>query len=248
MELTLLGQKIHCKTEGTGPAAIILEGWGTNADVYSSISAQLSVKYTVYTPDLPGFGKSEEPHSPWDVGDYADIVIAFAKELSLEQVTLIGHSFGGRIILKLHEKDLPFSIDKILLIDSAGIRPRDTLLKKCRRLKYKVGRKFLEIFDKDRVEEYRLKHSSADYRAASPMMREVLKKTVSEDLTHLLSKIEVPTLLVWGRNDTATPLSDGQLMEKSIKDAGLVVLEGGHYSFLDCPGLFSRVVSSFFKL
>lgn len=248
MELTLLGLKIHCKVDGAGPAVLILEGWGTNAEVYASVSSLLSPKYTVYTPDLPGFGKSEEPDCPWDVGRYADFVIAFAKELSLEHLILIGHSFGGRVILKLHENVLPFHIDQIVLIDSAGIKPPDTFQKKCRRLKYKCGRKFLEIFMKDKVESYRLKHSSSDYRTASPKMREVLKRTVSEDLSHLLSKIEAPTLLIWGKNDTATPLSDGQLMEKSIKDAGLVVLEGGHYSFLDSPTVFSRVLSSFFKL
>ena len=59
----------------------------------------------------------------------------------------------------------------------------------------------------------------------------------------------VPTLLIWGRNDDATPLSDAQLMEKTMKDAGLVVLENaGHYSFLEQQYTFNRVISSFMNL
>ncbi len=248
MELTLSGLKIHYTVEGDGPAVLILEGWGTNTTVYSSVSSLLSAKYTVYTLDFPGFGESEEPKTPWDVGNYSDFVVEFAKAMGLENVSLIGHSFGGRVILKLHERNLFFKINKIVLIDSAGIKPSDTLKKKVRRMRYKTGRKLLELFFPEKVEEYRLKNSSADYRAASFMMREVLKKTVSEDLRHLLPLVEAPTLLIWGKNDSATPLADGQLMEKNIKDAGLVVLDGGHYSFLDSPTVFERVMKSFFGL
>ncbi len=251
MEVTVKGLKVYYTVEGCGAEdVLILEGWGTNTQVYRPISAQLSQKYHVFTPDLPGFGKSEEPKENWTVGDYAAFVKEFAGKVGIQKVTLIGHSFGGRIILKLHENpsELPFETERIVLIDSAGIRPADTLRKRLRRLKYKVGRRFLEVFRKDRVETYRLRHSSADYKAASPRMREVLKNTVSEDLGHLLPKLRAPTLLIWGRNDTATPLADGQRMEKEIPDAGLVVLEGGHYSFLDSPEVFRRVMASFLKL
>ena len=174
MEVTVKGLKVYYTVEGCGAEdVLILEGWGTNTQVYRPISAQLSQKYRVFTPDLPGFGKSEEPKENWTVGDYAAFVKEFAGKVGIQKVTLIGHSFGGRIILKLHENpsELPFETERIVLIDSAGIRPADTLRKRLRRLKYKVGRRFLEVFRKDRVEEYRLRHSSADYKAASPRIR-----------------------------------------------------------------------------
>lgn len=248
MELTVKGLNTYYTVEGSGPAVLVLEGWGTNTAVYAPISSLLSGKYTVYTLDFPGFGRSEEPKEVWDVGMYADFTVEFAKALGIKEVILIGHSFGGRVIFKLHEKELPFDVPKIVLIDSAGVKPPDTLKKKIKRTKYKIARKCLELFAPSKVEKYRLAHSSADYQTASPMMREVLKKTVSEDLRSLFSKVTAPTLLIWGKNDTATPLSDGQLMEKSMKDAGLVVLEGGHYSYLDSPTLFARVMTSFFAL
>jgi pimeloyl-ACP methyl ester carboxylesterase len=77
-------------------------------------------------------------------------------------------------------------------------------------------------------------------------MRRTMVLSVNEDLTPLLSGIKVPTLLIWGENDTATPLSDGQTMERLIPGAGLVVLRGaGHFSFADHWGQCSRVLDSF---
>ncbi|MBQ8235564.1 MAG: alpha/beta hydrolase [Clostridia bacterium] len=248
MTVTIKGREVQYTMEGQGAPVLILEGWGTNTQVYSSISHLLSSKYTVYTLDFPGFGKSPEPDTVWDVGAYAEFTRAFIEHFSFENYTLIGHSFGGRVIFKLFEEGTPKGLSRIILIDSAGVKPADTFKKKVRRIKYKFGRRMLELFAPAKVEKYRLKHSSADYKAASPMMREVLKKTVSEDLSHLFSKVNVPTLLIWGKNDTATPLSDAKLMEKTIPDAGLVELEGGHYSFLDQPVIFSRVMASFMKL
>ena len=248
MQITVDGSNVYYTAEGSGAPVLILEGWGTNTEVYASIAHPLSQKYTVYTLDFPGFGRSEEPKEGWDVGKYAEFTKKFISALGLNGLTLIGHSFGGRVIFKLFDIGFDFKVERVVLIDSAGVKPKDTFKKKLRRAKYKCGRKILEIFAPEKVEHYRLKHSSADYRAASPMMREVLKKTVSEDLTAAFPKVNVPTLLIWGRNDTATPLSDGKLMERTIPDAGLVILEGGHYSFLDSAPLFGRVMASFMKL
>ena len=104
-------------------------------------------------------------------------------------------------------------------------------------------------FFPDALENFRKKMGSADYAAASPMMRQVMVKVVNEDLEPYLPNIKAPTLLVWGVNDTATPLSDGEKMEKLIPDAGLVKLENaGHYSFLEQQFTFNRVMCSFMKI
>ena len=100
----------------------------------------------------------------------------------------------------------------------------------------------------ERIEQMRAKRGSSDYNNASPMMRAILSKVVNEDLKHCMPNISVPTLLIWGENDTATPLRDAQIMEKLIPDAGLVSFPGcGHYSFLDNPIQFAAVLRSFIK-
>ena len=99
------------------------------------------------------------------------------------------------------------------------------------------------------LEKLRVKFGSADYAAASPMMRQCLVKAVNEDLSHLLPGVKAPTLLVWGDRDTATPISDAKRMEKEIPNAGLAVIPGtGHFSFVENPHLFARIMASYFGL
>ena len=92
------------------------------------------------------------------------------------------------------------------------------------------------------------KFGSADYQAASPMMRKVLVKTVNEDLRDFLPFVKTSTLLIYGENDTATPVSLAKIMEKEIADAGLVVLKNsGHFAFLEQQSQFLAIVDSFLK-
>ncbi len=80
------------------------------------------------------------------------------------------------------------------------------------------------------------------------MMRAILSKVVNEDLKHLMPLISAPTLLIWGENDTATPIGDAKIMEQLIPGSGLVSFPGcGHYSFLDNPVQFAAVLRSFLK-
>ena len=89
---------------------------------------------------------------------------------------------------------------------------------------------------------------SSDYAQASPRMRAILSKCVNEDLKSVMPDIKAPTLLIWGEQDTATPLSDAKVMEKLIPEAALVPFSGcGHYSFLDNPVQFGAVLESFLK-
>lgn len=247
--------RINYEQKGSGDLIVLLHGWGSNIKLFSNLIDLLSKKYTVVAMDMPGFGESQEPPSAWCVDDYVDFVIKFLADYDAKHVMLLGHSFGGRVIIKLNNrKDLPFTVSKVILVDSAGILPPKSNKKSWRTRKYKMGKAFLstKIMRKiapDALEKLRVKYGSADYVAASPLMRQVLVKVVNEDLEPLLPNIKCPTLLIWGVNDTATPLSDGEKMEKLIPDAGLVKLENaGHYSFLEQQFLFNRVMCSFMKI
>jgi len=247
--------RINYEQKGSGDLIVLLHGWGSNIKPFSNLIDLLSKKYTVVAMDMPGFGESQEPPSAWCVDDYVDFVIKFLADYDAKQVMLLGHSFGGRVIIKLNSrKDLPFTVSKVILVDSAGILPPKSNKKSWRTRKYKMGKAFLstKIMRKiapNALEKLRVKYGSADYVAASPLMRQVLVKVVNEDLEPLLPNIKCPTLLIWGVNDTATPLSDGEKMEKLIPDAGLVKLENaGHYSFLEQQFLFNRVMCSFMKI
>ena len=254
MECVVKGLKIYYEKKGQGDTVLLLHGWASSVQPYRALIDQLSAKYQVIAVDFPGMGQSEEPKEPWDVDGYADFVLAFLEQFKLSKLSLIGHSYGGRVIIKLANRALPFAIGKIVLIDSAGIKPPASKKKNARQRRYKIGKWFLsrkliaKLFP-NALEKLKVKFGSADYVAASPMMRQCLVKAVNEDLTHLLPGVKAPTLLVWGDRDTATPLSDAKLMEKAIPDAGLAVIPGtGHFSFVENPYLFGRIMASYFGL
>lgn len=254
MECTVMGLKVNYEVMGEGDTVLLLHGWASSLQPYRALMHQLSAKYRVIAVDLPGMGGSEEPKEPWDVDGFADFVLAFMAQFPVEKLSLVGHSYGGRIIIKLANRALPFAIDKIVLVDSAGIKPPASKKKSMRQRVFKLGKWFLSMkpiawLFPTALEKLRVKFGSADYAAASPMMRQCLVKAVNEDLSHLLPGIKAPTLLVWGDRDTATPISDAKQMESAIPNAGLAVIPGtGHFSFVENPVLFGRIMASYFGL
>ncbi len=233
---------------------VIFHGWGCNKEMFTPIAEHLSRKYTVVACDMPGCGESPEPPRPYSVSDYAELFIKFIDFLGFKSVSLMGHSYGGRIIIKIFSLgDLPFKIKRVCLVDAAGIKPKKSIGQKLSLLCYKGGRRVLSLppFKKlfpNAIDNWRKKRGSADFNNASEIMKKTLVLAVNEDLTNCLKNIDCPTLLFWGDKDDATPLSDAKIMEKKIPDAGLVVLEGGsHFSFLENTPFFLRVADSFFE-
>ncbi len=253
MTISIDGYDIFYKVTGQGEdTVVILQGWGTTCNIYDSIASALSSKYRVVQFDFPGFGESTEPREPWNVDAYTDFFIKFMEALKIPAASLIGHSYGGRVIIKLaNRKVLPFEIERIVFVDAAGIVPEKSFSQKMKIKRYKLLKKlyfnkiFYALFP-ELVDDWKSRQGSADYRNATPVMRQCLVMAVNEDLRHLMPNIKQDTLLVWGDKDTATPLSDGKLFEELIPSAGLVVLEGGHYSFLDQPVKFKSILQSYF--
>jgi pimeloyl-ACP methyl ester carboxylesterase len=256
MNIEVDGYNISYKISGAGDDTVVmLQGWGTDLGVYDSVANSINDKYRFVQFDLPGFGASDEPREPWNVDAYADFFCKFMEALDIKKATLIGHSYGGRIIIKLAARDsIPFEIKNIVLIDSAGIMPKRSFKQRFNIRKYKIIKKIVNVkviyaLFPELIDDWRSRQGSADYRNASPKMRQCMVMAVNEDLTDLLPKIKQDTLLIWGDKDTATPLSDGKLMEEKIENSGLAILEGcGHFSFLDNPGVFRSIMRSYFNI
>ena len=185
MNFEIDGLKIEYDLYGEGGRLIvILHGWGCAKEIFRPAAERLAKNgYTV-------------------------------ESFGARPVSLIGHSFGGRIIFKLYEQTRPpFLVERVMLIDAAGIRPKKTVCQRISLLGYKIGRRFLSLPPlarrfPDAVENWRKRRGSADYSAASGVMRQTLVLAVNEDLTHCMKNINVPALLFWGERDGATPLSD----------------------------------------
>lgn len=246
--INIRGTQLFYTIEGEGMPVILMHGWGCNHSTLKSIEAQLTPGFKVYNVDFPGFGGSNEPSAVWGVEEYTSLIEDFARQEHIESPILLGHSFGGRVGILFASRN---KVHKLILVDAAGVKPRRSLRYYYKVYSYKAIKHALLFFlGKKRGEtalnSYRAKVGSSDYSNASPMMRAILSKVVNEDLKSVMPKIACPTLLIWGANDTATPLADAKIMEKLIPDAGLVSFDGvGHYSFLENPYQFAAVLKSF---
>ncbi len=259
MKTTINGLNINYIDEGQGQLLVLLHGWGSNIELFSGIINFTKAKYHVVAMDMPGFGKSDEPKEPMNVDDYVAFVLEFIKTLypDEKEIIFLGHSMGGRVIIKLasglHDGRLKadFTIPKVILTDAAGVLPVKTKAQNSRTKRYKFYKNLLtktgiaKAFP-GALDKLQKKFGSADYAAASPVMRASLVKVVNEDLVPYMKSVTMPALLIWGDKDTATPLSDGQIMEKEMPEAGLAVINGvGHYSFLENPYLYNKILGSF---
>lgn len=240
--------EINYTRSGNGETLLFLHGWGANLESFNCLIKPLEAFYEVIAIDFPGFGSSSEPKTPWNLDDYTQMTHTFINDLQLKNVHLIGHSFGGRVSIKLSQRMLPA---KIVLINSAGIKPKRKPLYYFKVYGYKTFRTIASLpllswVLKEPLEAYRELHSSSDYKMATPIMKQVLSKVVNEDLTPLLNKIALPVLLIWGDQDTSTPVEDAKKMAENIPDSGLVIYEGaGHFSYLEQPDRTLTILKTF---
>ena len=210
-----------------GKELVLLHGWGQNIEMMLPVGNGLKDKYHITIIDLPGFGESSEPTIAFTLYDYYECIKELLDRLKVKNPTMIGHSFGGRIsiIYSALEKT-----EKLVLLSSPFIKRIQKPTMKTRLLKVlkKVpGLSALEEFAKQHI-------GSTDYRNATPIMRDILVKTVNEDLTNYVKQIKASTILIAGEYDTAVPLTEMQEYTKYIDDSALIVYPGAtHYAYLE---------------
>ena len=251
IETNINGLKINYIKKGKGKTVLILPGWGTVINTYHPLIESISTYANVICLDMPGFGESDEPKESWDIDSFIEFTKEFIKSQNIKELDLIGHSNGGRIIIKLMSQKLDFKVGKIILMGSAGIVHKKTFKQKLRVKIFKIGKKIassklMKKIYPEMLENLQSRFGSADYRNASPVMKQTMVKVINEDVREYLPNIKVPTLLIFGEFDTATPVADAKIMEKMIPDAGLIVVKGcTHYAFLENPGYVNLIIKNF---
>jgi pimeloyl-ACP methyl ester carboxylesterase len=245
--LEIDGTKLRYEMAGSGAPILLLHGWGGSIESMGMIFDDFVRDHTVVAVDFPGHGASSLPPTAWGVADYAQSVLCLLDALHVQRPHIIAHSHGGRVTIKLATLH-PDRVGKLVLVNSAGVKsPRSW--RYYGRVLVARGGKFLakyggRIGHMARERMYRAV-ASKDYATAGPL-RDTLVKLVNEDLTPILPRIKSPTLLVWGADDTETPLASAKVMERLIPQARLVVLQhAGHFSYLDQYGKFRLIVRQF---
>ncbi len=218
---------------GEGKDILLLHGWGQNIEMMRMLGDPFANRYRITILDLPGFGSSGEPKIAWDMTRYSDFLEEFNQLVGIEKPIIIGHSFGGRLAIR-YSANHP--VEKVVLFGAPCIRIQKKLPLHVKVLKTIKKMPFLNNFG-DYMKRY---IGSRDYKAASPIMRQTLVNVVNEDLSEYAKKIEEPTLLIWGENDTEAPISEASLLEKIMPDAALITLKGTHYAYIEN---LNRVIS-----
>lgn len=252
MQVKINNWNINYEIIGDGNPVILLHGWLTDMETMRPIANSLSTNFKVYLVDIVGFGKSDLPEHPLNTNDFGDFLKEFVDKLDIKNPILIGHSNGGRMIINAVGRKI-VEPKKVVLIDSAGLVPKRKPKYYIKVAIFKTGKVFLnKLPDVGVIKKFKEKLfnsvGSSDYRSSAPVLRETMKKILNEDMSELLPNINVPTLLIWGTNDTDTPIQDAKKMEKLIPDCGLVEYKGsGHFSYLENIQNCNLVLNEFFK-
>jgi pimeloyl-ACP methyl ester carboxylesterase len=237
--------------EGTGTALLLLHGWGATKELMAPVSQRMG-GYRVIAPDLPGFGATPPPPQAWGADEYAAWVIALLDRLGVGRAHIVGHSNGGRVAIALAAAH-PERVLRLVLTDSAGIRPRHGPAHRWRVRTFKLLRAASRAgWLPGRVREAPGRRAaargSADYQATFGTLRASMVRLVNGDMRAQLSQLRASTLLIWGERDQDTPLSDARTMERLIPDSGVVVFEGcGHFAYAEQPDRFARIVDVFLR-
>ena len=261
MQLEIMGARVEFTESGCGVrSALLLHGWGCSAQLMESVQRALEGSMHVVAPDFPGHGRNGAalpPPQPWGVPEYMEMTAELIRRLDLAPCDIVAHSFGGRVALLLAATH-PELVRRMVITGGASIKKPDSGKRTVKQQLYRTLRGCMNLAERTHLlgdlpekgrEALVQRFGSPDYRVLSPQMRKTFNKVISLDLTDQLEKIQAPTLLFWGAQDTETPLWMAKVMEERIPDAGLVVEEGaGHFAYLERNATFLRVVRSFFEV
>ncbi|MDE5592878.1 MAG: alpha/beta hydrolase [Clostridiales bacterium] len=213
----------------TNTVVLFLHGWG--GDLRSFAGAYKSV--ADWGVSCINFAFPKKVPSGWGVYEYAACVRDFLLEQGIDKPIIVGHSFGGRVAIILAAQGLA---QKIMLVDSAGLKPKFSLKKKIRIARYhhRVKRgKSLDGF------------GSTDYNNVDTDMRGVFVRIVNTHLDRLLPYIKCQTLIFWGKRDRDTPPYMAKKLLRGIENSALIMTDGGHYSYLDSQYNFTMRLKNF---
>jgi pimeloyl-ACP methyl ester carboxylesterase len=234
--ITIKGQKIKYRTAGSGEPIFFIHGLSGSLHWWKYNIPELADNYKIYLIDLPGFGNMRSILRKISLNEIDDWVIKFMDALEIKKAHFIGHSMGGYVCTQI-AANYPEKVKRLVLVSSVGVDTNRSIISSVLPLlnafRY-VTPDFLPVLMIDALK-------------AGPLTlflfaQEVLTANTEE----ALPKIEAPTLLIWGTQDTLIPVEYAEVFKKEIKHSSLIKLRGvGHVPMFDRPKEFNELVTKF---
>ena len=240
--LSALPGGIFGAQHGHGPVEVLaLHGWGRTHRDFDRVFERPQFDHrTAVAVDLPGFGATPLPLTAYDTRDYAAALIPLLESFG-RPVVILGHSRGGAIAVCL-AATRPDLVRGIVVTGAPLLRSASRAKSP---LSYRAVRTLarFHLVSSARLEKARSRHGSADYNAASGLLREILVKVVNESFDEELARITVPTELVWGSDDTAVSVDVAKRAADLVAEANLTVLNAvDHHTPRHAPGPLAEAV------
>ena len=220
---------------------VFLHGFGGNLSNFSYFTKIFNnFGFSNLNINLTDFGFKNLPKF-FNIYSFADVVYNLIKSLKINIFSLVGHSFGGRISIILSSMYL--GVEKLILVDSAGIKPRFNLVTKFKILKYKLYKKL--AIKNQKIKNKLNNFGSNDYKTLNENQKCIFNNVIKEDLSYLLKNIKNKTLIIFGKKDKETPIYMAKKLNKNIQNSKLIILNAGHYSYLDETQKFINLLKKF---
>lgn len=242
------GQNIYYQKVGRGKNILFLHGWKQDSSSFWNLIDSLKKDFSVWLIDLPGFGRSDNPVRPFTVSGYADLIAGFIAQQKIKDPIVLGHSVGGRIAIKL-AANYPQLLNKLILEDAAGIRPKrdipKTFIYPFAKIIHYLIPNWFNLKERLRYKFYKALES--DYIDVGEL-KQTFTNVLNEDLAVDLPKIKTETLLIWGEKDPTleASLANGKKMYRLIPNSRIEVIDDvGHFPHLQNPERFLYYVKDF---
>ena len=265
--MVIEGQEVNVlDTGGSGPALLFLHGWSSNWQIFLLNIAAFMGSHRVLALDLPGFGASQLPPAPLSIRGYARTVDAMCDALGVERVSVVGNSMGGFIGGEL-ALESGTRVDRLVLVSAAGLSteqlPRRLSLAAARLVA--TGAPYARRLEAPVVHRPRLRRAAMQLvlrypeRVSVPLAQELvlsfgkpgfvagLEAILDYSYRERLPEIDIPVLIVWGRNDMLVPVDDAYRYAELIGDNARVVIfeDTGHAPMLERPSRFNALLRAF---
>ena len=262
--IDLEGNKTHYIRKGTGNPLILLHGYFYDSNLWADNIDALSESFEVYVLDLWGFGYSTREPMDYGYELYAHQLRLFMDALGISKASLMGQSMGGGTAIKFCVQNRHM-VDKLVLVDAAGLPNPLLFTAKFFNLP-KVGEFFMGLntnairkknladfwmYNKNMVTESYFENVTRFQKVegTTKVLMKILRKQFFDKLSdeiHQLGKMEVPSMLVWGRNDIAVPLKSGQEMHRILKGSRLEILNNAaHVPNYEQSDMFNKLAIDF---